>query len=402
MRRVASLLATALLVTGTTAIVQATDKPASAPAAAVSPLPAAPVPPPPAISAKSYVLIDALSHQVLAGQNETARVDPASLTKLMTSYAVFSALRDGKLRLDQEVPVSEHAWRAGGAVTDGSTSFLELNSKVKVDDLLQGMIVQSGNDATIALAEAIAGSESTFAALMNQYAERLGLKGSHWNNSSGVPDPDPVHYTTALDIAVLSAAIATDFPEYYHYFSQKSFTFNGHKQDNRNRLLLKDPTVDGLKTGHTQEAGYCLAASALRNGTRFVAVVMGTDSFAAREDATAALLGYGFNFFETRRLYSAGQVVGNTHVWKASDPADVVVHQDVAATLPRGLADGAKATLQLEKRLIAPLAASQVVGTLRVMQGDKLLAELPVYPAHDVSTGGFFRRLIDTIRLWFV
>ena len=339
--------------------------------------------------------------QVLAGQNETARVDPASLTKLMTSYAVFGALRDGKLRLDQEVPVSEHAWRAGGAVTDGSTSFLELNSRVRVDDLLQGMIVQSGNDATIALAEAIAGSESTFAALMNQYSDRLGLKGSHWNNSAGVPDPDPTHYTTAQDIAVLSAALATDFPQYYHYFSQKTFTFNGHKQDNRNRLLLKDPPVDGLKTGHTQEAGYCLAASALRNGTRFVAVVMGTDSFAAREDATAALLGYGFNFFETRKLYAAAQVVGKAHVWKASDMADVVVHQDVAATLPRGLGDSAAATVILEKRLIAPIPASQAIGRLRVTQGDKVLAEVPVYAAHDVPTGGFFRRLIDTIRLWF-
>ena len=400
MRLAATLIASLALAAASSPLADATDAPATpaAPAAALQP---APVPPPPAITAKSYVLIDALSRQVLAGQNETARVDPASLTKLMTSYAVFGALRDGKLRLDQEVPVSEHAWRAGGAVTDGSTSFLELNSKVRVDDLLQGMIVQSGNDATIALAEAIAGSESTFAALMNQYSDRLGLKGSHWNNSAGVPDPDPTHYTTAQDVAVLSAALATDFPQYYHYFSQKSFTFNGHKQDNRNRLLLKDPTVDGLKTGHTQEAGFCLAASALRNGTRFVAVVMGTDSFAAREDATAALLGYGFNFFETRKLYAAAQVVGKAHIWKASDMADVVVHQDVAATLPRGLADSAAATVILEKRLIAPIPASQAIGRLRVTQGDKVLAEVPVYAARDVPTGGFFRRLIDTIRLWF-
>ena len=400
MRLAATLIASLALAAASSPLADATDAPATsaAPAAALQP---APVPPPPAITAKSYVLIDALSRQVLAGQNETARVDPASLTKLMTSYAVFGALRDGKLRLDQEVPVSEHAWRAGGAVTDGSTSFLELNSRVRVDDLLQGMIVQSGNDATIALAEAIAGSESTFAALMNQYSDRLGLKGSHWNNSAGVPDPDPTHYTTAQDIAVLSAALATDFPQYYHYFSQKTFTFNGHKQDNRNRLLLKDPTVDGLKTGHTQEAGFCLAASALRNGTRFVAVVMGTDSFAAREDATAALLGYGFNFFETRKLYAAAQVVGKAHVWKASDMADVVVHQDVAATLPRGLGDSAAATVILEKRLIAPIPASQAIGRLRVTQGDKVLAEVPVYAAHDVPTGGFFRRLIDTIRLWF-
>lgn len=381
---------------------RATDAPLSAPAAPPAQPAAAPVPPPPAIAAKSYVLMDAYSRQVLAGQNESERADPASLTKLMTSYAVFHALREGKLKLDQEVIVSEHAWRAGGAVTDGSTSFLELNSKVKVEDLLQGMIVQSGNDATIALAEALAGSETTFAALMNQYSQRLGLTGSHWNNSSGVPDPDPLHYTTARDIALLSAAIATEFPEYYHYFSQRSFTFNGHKQDNRNRLLLKDPTVDGLKTGHTEQAGYCLAASALRNGTRFISVVMGSDSFASREDASAALLGYGFNFFETRRLVAANQPVGSAHVWKASDPAEVVLHQDVAATVPRGAADAAKTTLVLDKRIIAPVSASQPVGTLRVTSGDTLIAELPVYVAHDMPTGGFFRRLIDTIRLWFV
>ncbi len=396
MRVVAALVTlTTLSIALAPPLSQATNAPAA-------PAVAAPIPPPPSIAAKSYVLVDAYSRQVLAGQNEDARVDPASLTKLMTSYVVFSALRDGKLTLDQPVIISEHAWRAGGAVTDGSTSFLELNSQVKVDDLIQGMIVQSGNDATIALAEALGGSEATFAALMNQYADRLGLKGSHWNNASGVPDPDPLHYTTAHDIAVLSAAIATDFPQYYHYFSQKSFTFNGHKQDNRNRLLLRDPSVDGLKTGHTQEAGYCLAASALRNGTRFVSVVMGTDSFAAREDASASLLGYGFNFFETRKLYAANQSVGQAHVWKTSDLADVVLHQDVAATVPRGLTQSASTSLMLDKRVIAPVSANQAIGKLRVMLGDKQLAELPVYPAHDVPAGGFWRRLIDAIRLWFV
>ena len=401
--RLAVLLVTIVPLAGLVPGIAAAGAPApAAPAAVQIAAPAgAPVPPPPSIAAKSYVLLDAFSRQVLAGQAENEQVDPASLTKLMTSYVVFSALKDGKLKIDQEVIVSEHAWRAGGAVTDGSTSFLELNSKVKVEDLLQGMIVQSGNDATIALAEAIAGSETTFAALMNQYSQRLGLSGSHWNNSAGVPDPDPTHYTTARDIAVLSAALATDFPEYYRYFSQKSFTFNGHKQDNRNRLLLRDPTVDGLKTGHTEKAGYCLAASALRNGTRFISVVMGTDSFAAREDASAALLGYGFNFFETRKLYAANQSVGSAHVWKTSELADAVLHQDVAATLPRGSTAAPKTELLLEKRLIAPVPATQTIGRLRVSLGDKVIAELPVYPAHDVPTGGFFRRLIDTIRLWF-
>jgi serine-type D-Ala-D-Ala carboxypeptidase (penicillin-binding protein 5/6) len=367
---------------------------AAGPAAAIAPLP-----PPPDLPAKGYVLLDAYSGRVLVGHNDTERLDPASLTKLMTSYVVFHALRDHKLSLEQTAPISEHAWRVGGAVSDGSTSYMPLGSQVKVDDLIQGMIVQSGNDATIALAEKIAGTEATFTVLMNQYSERLGLKGSHWNNTAGLPDPQ--HYTTARDIAILGAGLVREFPEYYKWFSQRSFTYNKITQHNRNGLLDRDPTVDGIKTGHTEAAGYCLASSALRDGMRLVAVVMGTASPKAREDASETLLGYGFNFFETKRLYSAGQHVGATTAWKTTEPVQLVVHGDVFATGQRGELANSRAQLLLNPRLIAPLAASVEVGRMHVMLGDTLLADLPVYPATAVAEGNIFRRAIDTVRLWF-
>ena len=360
---------------------------------------AAPLPPPPPIAARSYVLIDVASNQVLAGSQDTQRVDPASLTKLMTSYVVFQALRDKKLRLDQEVRISEYAWRTGGAASGGSTSFLDLGSNVKVVDLLQGMIVQSGNDASIALAEAVAGSEATFAVLMNEYSKRLALTGSHWVNSAGLPDPS--HYTTARDLGLLSAAIIREFPDYYRWYSQRSFTYHGIKQDNRNGLLERDPTVDGLKTGHTESAGYCLASSALRNGMRLVTVVMGTSSFKAREDASAALLGYGFNFFETRKLYAAGQTVGATPVYKVGEPVTVVVRNDLYATAPRGQLDNVRSQLLLGPKLVAPLAANQPIGSVRVTLGARLLGELAAYPQAAVEPGGIWRRVVDSVRLWF-
>ena len=359
----------------------------------------APLPAPPEIPAKGYVLLDAFSGRILVGHNDTERLEPASLTKLMTSYVVFHALHDHKLSLDQTATISEHAWRAGGAVSDGSTSYMPLGSQVKVEDLIQGMIVQSGNDATIALAEKIAGTEATFTVLMNQYSERLGLKGSHWNNTAGLPDPQ--HYTTARDVAILGAGLVREFPEYYKWFSQRSFTFNKITQHNRNGLLDRDPTVDGIKTGHTEAAGYCLASSALRDGMRLVAVVMGSASTKAREDASETLLGYGFNFFETKRLYTAGQHVGVATVWKTSEPVQVALHGEVFATGQRGELANAKGKLQLNPRLIAPLAANVEIGRLHVTLGDTLLADLPVYPATAVEAGNIFRRAIDTVRLWF-
>ncbi|HXQ30572.1 MAG TPA: D-alanyl-D-alanine carboxypeptidase family protein [Steroidobacteraceae bacterium] len=353
-----------------------------------------PVPAPPALPAKGYVLLDAFSGRILVGQNDTERLEPASLTKLMTAYAVFQALKDGKLKLDQTVPISTRAWKA-----EGSRTFVDVGSRVRVDLLLQGMIVQSGNDATIALAEAVGGSEETFAALMNQYSQRLGLKGSHWTNSSGLPDPQ--HYTTARDIAILGAALVREFPEYYKWYSQRSFTYNNITQQNRNGLLDRDPTVDGIKTGHTEAAGYCLASSALRDGMRLVSVVMGSASPKAREDASAALLGYGFNFYETRRLYAAGQRLGTTPVYKVGEPVPVVIHTELYATAARGELANAKVQLVLDARLIAPLAATTPVGRLRVTLGGSVLADVPVYPAAAVQPGNIFRRLIDTVRLWF-
>lgn len=360
---------------------------------------ATPLPPPPPLAAKGWVLLDATSGRILAGQNDTERLEPASLTKLMTSYVVFHALKDGKLRLEQEIPVSEHAWRVGGAKSDGSTSYLPLHSNVKVIDAIQGMIVQSGNDATIVLAEAIAGTEQTFAVMMNQYSQQLGLKGTHWTNTAGLPDPQ--HYTTARDVAILGAALVREFPDYYKWFSQREFTYNHIRQFNRNGLLDRDPTVDGIKTGHTEAAGYCLASSALRNGMRLVAVVMGTASPKAREDASETLLGYGFNFFETKRLYSAAQRVGQATVYKTSEPVPVVVHGDLYSTAPRGELAAARAQLFLSPRLVAPLAANVPIGRLKVTLGDALLADVPVYPAAAVEPGNIFRRMIDTVRLWF-
>ncbi len=353
-----------------------------------------PVPPPPSLPAKGYVLLDAFSGRILVGQNDVERLEPASLTKLMTSYVVFHALRDGKLRLDQEVPISEHAWRA-----EGSRTFVDVGTRVRVDLLIQGMVVQSGNDATIALAEAIAGSEATFAALMNQYSQRLGLRGSHWANTDGLPDPQ--HYTTARDVALLGAALIREFPQYYKWFSQRSFTYNNITQQNRNGLLERDPTVDGIKTGHTEAAGYCLATSALRDGMRLVSVVMGTTSPKVREDASAALLGYGFNFFETRRLYAAAQKVGEAHVFKVGEPVAVVVRGDLYATAPRGDLAGIKAQLALNPRLVAPLAATTPVGRLRLTLEDKVIGDVPVYPSTAVPTGSLYRRIVDTVRLWF-
>jgi D-alanyl-D-alanine carboxypeptidase (penicillin-binding protein 5/6) len=353
-----------------------------------------PVPPPPALPAKGYVLLDAFSGRILVGQNDQERLEPASLTKLMTAYVVFHALRDGKLRLDQPIPISEHAWRA-----EGSRTFVDVGSRVPVETLIQGMIVQSGNDATIALAEAVGGSEDTFATLMNQYAQRIGLKGSHWTNSSGLPNPQ--HYTTARDIGILGAALVREFPEYYKWYSQRSFTYNNITQQNRNGLLERDPTVDGIKTGHTEAAGYCLASSALRDGMRLVSVVMGTDSPKAREDASAALLGYGFGFYETRRLYAAGQKVGKAHVYKVSDPVAVSVHGNVYSTAARGELAGAQAQLFLNPKLTAPLAAGTVVGRLKVTLGGTVISDVPVYPAAAVDPGNIFRRIADTVRLWF-
>jgi D-alanyl-D-alanine carboxypeptidase (penicillin-binding protein 5/6) len=355
----------------------------------------APLPTPPGVDARAYIVVDYRTGKVLASKEALARMEPASLTKLMTAYIVFQELAEGKLKLDEPVVVSEHAWRS-----EGSRTFIELGKPVSVELLILGMIVQSGNDATIALAERSAGSEETFAELMNTNAKRLGMIGTHFDNSSGLPSPQ--HYTTARDMSLLAVAMIRDFPQYYKYYSVREFEHNGIKQQNRNGLLGRDPSVDGLKTGHTDSAGFCLVTSALRDDMRLVSVVLGSSSMRARENASAALLNYGFSFYETPLVVKGGAALARTKVWKASQsPVDVGIGEDFYVTLPRGRGGGLKTAVDLEPRLIAPLAPDSAVGQLRVLAGAQTVATVPLHPLTSVAVGGWWRRLIDTIGLWF-
>jgi D-alanyl-D-alanine carboxypeptidase (penicillin-binding protein 5/6) len=365
----------------------------AAPCRAASPAPS-PVPTAPQVDARSYILADYRTGKTLASRDSQARMEPASLTKLMTAYIVFQELAAGKLKLDQSVTVSEHAWRS-----EGSRTFIELGKPVSVQDLILGMIVQSGNDATIALAERVAGAEETFAQMMNTEANRLGMTGTHFENSSGLPSPQ--HYTTARDMSLLAIAMIRDFPQYYKYYSIREFEHNGIKQQNRNGLLEKDPSVDGLKTGHTDSAGFCLVTSALRDGMRLVSVVLGSTSMKARENASAALLNYGFTFYDTRLLVKGGTTLATTRVWKAERPTvELGLQDDLYMTLPRGTADF-KTAADVQPRLIAPLAADANVGSVRVFAGGQTLATLPLHPLKAVASGSWWRRFVDTIRLWF-
>lgn len=354
-----------------------------------------PVPPPPVLEAGSWVLVDNQSGQVLVGHRADDPVEPASITKLMTQYAVFHALKAGKLKLDTPVPISEHAWRS-----EGSRTYLDLNSRVPVEVLIQGMIVQSGNDATIALAEAVGGTEDTFAALMNQYAERLGMKNSHFRNATGLPADG--HKMSAADMAKLARAIIREFPEYYGWYSQREFTWNNIRQENRNGLLDRDPSVDGMKTGMTDAAGYCLVSSAKRDGMRLIAVVTGTKGMKAREDASLALLNYGFNFYETRVLKKAGAELARARIYKASGgEAAVGLASDLAITMPRGQADKIEYAIELAPKVFAPLTKADRVGTFRATIDGKVVAEAPLQPIADVPAGNIFRRIWDTILSWF-
>jgi len=363
-------------------------------AAADAPAPA-PLPAPPDIKARSFILLDHDSGRVLAALDPDSRQEPASLTKLMTAYVVFKALQEGRIKLEDPVTISEYAWKQ-----EGSRMFVEVGKQVSVQDLIQGMIVQSGNDATVALAEHVAGTEAAFAQMMNGYAAQLGMTGSHFTNSPGMPDPE--HYVTARDIAVLSSAIIHEFPDYYRWYSQREFTWNGITQQNRNGLLWRDPTVDGVKTGHTESAGYCLVTSAKRDGMRLVSAVLGTDSMRAREDANAALLNYGFNFFETRRVYAAGEPLTTVRVWKGTEPeVGLVLSRDLYVTGQRGQLGSVAAEFELNEPLLAPLSVAEPVGTARIVVDGATIASHEVFPAHDVARGGIFRRAIDTVRLWF-
>lgn len=350
----------------------------------------------PAIAARAWILVDPASGQALAAEKADEQVEPASLTKLMTAYLVFVALRDRGLSLSQVVPVSEKAWRAGG-----SKMFIEPRKPVTVDELITGMIVQSGNDACIALAEVVAGTEENFAQLMNREAQRLGMKNSSFTNASGLPDSK--HFSTARDLGLLASALIRDFPqEYEKYYRIKEYRYNNITQRNRNRLLWLDPNVDGIKTGHTENAGYCLIASAKRGQRRLLSVVLGTSSDSVRAQEAQKLLNVGFQQWDTVRLYEKSKPVGQLEVWKgASRLLTTGVAQNLSLSVPKGQAERVRAELVSQQPLVAPIAAGQRVGTIRVTLDDKPLAEFPAIAMESVAAAGMFGRAWDSMRLWF-
>ena len=356
---------------------------------------AMPIPAPPIIGAKSYLVIDAQTGQELASLDPDIPLAPASLTKIMTTYVVFEALKQGQIRLEDEVTISEKAWRM-----PGSRMFVEVGKRVAVKDLLLGMIVQSGNDASVALAEHIAGTEAVFAEMMNQHAAKLGMLSSHFMNATGLPDEG--HVTTARDLSTLARAMIAEFPDYYAWHAVKDFTFNDIKQNNRNSLLWRDPTVDGLKTGHTDEAGYCLVSSAQREGMRLISVVLGTSSTKARTDGSQALLNYGFRFFETRLLFKAGEEVTTTRIWKsANETSRLGVLEDLYITLRRGTYDQLESTLDIPAIVEAPLASGQPVAELRISLGEDELLKTPLRALGDNPVGSIWQRTRDSVSLWF-
>ena len=348
---------------------------------------------PPPIATRAYYLLDALSGQVLAAASEDDRFEPASLTKLMTAYVVFSAIRDGKLQQTQAITVSQRAAKQGGA-----RMFIGAGQAVPVSDLLRGMIVQSANDATVALAEATAGSEDAFVALMNAQAAHLALTQTHYANATGLPAPE--HYASARDVAQLAAALIRDFPEFHALYAQKEFTFNRITQTNRNRLLWIDPAVDGMKTGFTEAAGYCLVASARRGERRVVAVVMGAQSDTLRTSETEKLLNFAFQAYETRRLYRKGEPVARPAIYKGTKAeAALGFDRDIWLTLPRERFAGLAAVLETRQPFVAPLAAGQKAGIMRIMRDQVPVAEFPVVALEDVPVAGFLSRGWDTLRL---
>ncbi|HQR51664.1 MAG TPA: D-alanyl-D-alanine carboxypeptidase family protein [Burkholderiales bacterium] len=353
-----------------------------------------PVPPPPTVAAKSWVLYDFLARQVIASQNPNERIEPASLTKMMTAYLTYEAIKQKRVALDQVVPVSPRAWKA-----QGSRMFIEPNRPVTVEELIHGMVIQSGNDACIALAEAIAGSEEVFAQMMNQQAQKLGMKNTSFVNSTGLPDPK--HYTTAYDMALLAAALIRDFPEHYKLNSQREFRYNNITQANRNRLLWTDPYVDGVKTGHHEAAGYCLVASAKRDSRRLISVVTGTASEAARATESQKVLNYGFQFYDTVKVYAKDQTVATIRVWKgAENDVRIGFVEDFYLALPKGDAAKLRASMETHQPLMAPLAFGQEVGTLKLALEEKPLGEYPLVALSNVPVAGLFGRTVDMVRLW--
>lgn len=358
------------------------------------------VPSPPQVAAEAYILMDANSGTVLVEHNADVPLPPASLTKMMTAYVLAGEIEAGRVKKDDMVVVSENAWSQNPIFEGSSLMWIEPGKDVSIEDLERGIIISSGNDATVAVAEHVAGSEAGFADMMNSHAEALGMTGSYFVNSHGLPDPD--HVVTARDLAVLAVAMIRNYPEHYALYKEREFTYNGIKQYNRNTLLAEDPSVDGLKTGHTQEAGYCLVASAERRDMRLVSVVMGTSSPNARKNETRGLLNYGFRFYETAKLFSAGEELEAPRIWKgAADYVSVGLLDEALATLPRGRQDQINTTVELQEPLLAPLERGDQVGTVRLTLEGETVFEAPVVALQSVEEGGFFSRLWDMVLMWF-
>jgi D-alanyl-D-alanine carboxypeptidase (penicillin-binding protein 5/6) len=348
-------------------------------------------PPAPTVDATAYILQDFHTGKVLAENNADAKLAPASLTKIMTVYVVFRELGNGHLHLEDMASISEKAWK-----TSGSRMFVELGNQVKVEDLLRGVIIQSGNDASVALAEHVAGNEATFADMMNQHAARLGMTNSHFKNSDGLPMDD--HYTSARDLAILTTALIKEFPEWYRWFSEKEFTFNKITQHNRNQLLSRDESVDGVKTGFTEEAGYCLVASAIREDMRLISVVLGAKSPNARANENQALLNYGFRFFESHRLYEGKKPLNEARIWKGdSKTIPLGLAEDLYATIPRRQYADLKAVINVDKKIIAPVKEGAKLGSVKVTLKDQLIAEKDLIALKSVEEGNIFHRLTDSV-----
>ncbi|QSR33795.1 serine-type D-Ala-D-Ala carboxypeptidase [Marinobacterium iners] len=354
------------------------------------------IPAPPQIAARAYLVMDADTGHVIAADREDERFPPASLTKMMTSYVVEYEIAKGNIALEDMVLVSEKAWRTGG-----SRMFIQEGTQVSVDDLLHGVIIQSGNDASVALAEHIAGSERAFADLMNQHARLLGMENTHFENATGLPAED--HYSTAIDLAKLGKALINEFPQHYALYSQKYFTYNNIRQPNRNKLLWRDDSVDGIKTGHTDEAGYCLVASAERDDMRLISVVMGSSSEEVRAQESQKLLSYGFRYYRTHALYEAGQVLRDEKVWAGSrDQIRLGVAENLAVTVPRGQTDQLEASIELDKVIKAPVASGDVLGQVQItLQGERV-ASVPLVALEAVPEGGLFKRIWHAILLFFI
>jgi len=356
---------------------------------------AKPIPEPPAIDATSYFLVDFDSGKVLAEKEPDIPVEPASITKLMTAYLVDKAIADGDVTLDEMVTISEKAWRM-----KGSKMFVEVGKQVAVDDLLKGLIIQSGNDASVALAEHIAGSESAFAGYMNHQAKLLGMDNTNFVNATGWPDEN--HYSTARDIATLTRAVISEFPESYGYYKEREYTYNKIRQFNRNRLLWRDETVDGVKTGHTEAAGFCLVASAQRDEMRLISVVLGADSDKSRTQSSQSLLNYGFRFYETHKLYRAEEVLKTSPIWYAEqEEISLGVGKDVHITIPRGRYRDLDASMEIDSEISAPIARGHQLGQVNIRLDDELLLSEPIVAMQDVGEGSLFVRAMDSIKLMF-